>query len=536
MEKSPAYLEDAARLAALQQASLLDTPVEEAFDRLTRLATRVLGVPISLVSLVDDRRQFFKSAVGLPKLLPDGREMPLSHSFCKHVVLSGKPLIVADAREHPMLKDNPVVPLGVIAYAGIPLVTSDGLVLGSFCAIDTEPHAWTDEQIAVLRDLTAAAITEIELRRSNDELRRTNRAKDRFIAMLSHDLRTPLSPVLLTAAELAQDPNLPEQLREDVKLIHRNVELEVRMIDSLLDLTSITNGKLRLQLEDVDAHAVLRESAAMCGAETWAKSIQVKLDLKARRHGIKADPAKLQQAVCNLLKNAIKFSSSESTISIRSRDLDSSLLRIEISDTGIGIAPALLPQIFEAFDQGERTTAQRFGGLGLGLAICKGIVESHSGVISASSEGRGKGTTITIDLSAATVPRMREAPPPAAGQNTPSALRILLVEDHEDSLRAMARLLRKLDHRVATATCVSEALAAANDEVFDLLISDLGLPDGTGLELMKELLSRRPMKGIALTGYGMDADIQQTKDAGFQKHLTKPINFMDLQKAIGEMG
>ncbi len=445
-------------------------------------------------------------------------------------------MIVSDAREHPLLKHNPVVPMGVVAYAGIPLVTSDGLVLGSFCVIDSKPHAWTDEQIGILRDLTAAAVTEIELRRTNNELHRTNRAKDRFIAMLSHDLRTPLSPALITAAELSQDPNLPEQFREDVKLIHRNVELEVRMIDSLLDLTTITNGKLRLTIEEIDAHAVLRESAAMCSAETWAKSIHVQLDFRAMRHGIKGDSAKLQQAFCNLLKNAIKFSGNGSTISLRTRDAESSMLKIEISDTGVGVSPDLLPRIFDAFDQGDGATGQRFGGLGLGLAICKGVIEAHGGIISAFSEGRGKGTTMTIELPWATIPRNREPEPAVAVGRAKAAMNILLVEDHEDSLRAMARLLRKLDHRVATATCVSEALAAAKAENFDLVISDLGLPDGTGLQLMKELLARRPMKGIALTGYGMDADIQLTRDAGFQKHLTKPINFHDLEKAIGEMG
>ncbi|HSU69592.1 MAG TPA: GAF domain-containing protein, partial [Tepidisphaeraceae bacterium] len=218
MDKPLSVLADAARLKALEQAALLDTPPEEAFDRLTRLAARILGVPISLVSLVDKDRQFFKSSVGRPTPLSMARQTPLTHSFCQHAVLSGEPVIVHDAREHPVLKDNPAVPLGVVAYAGIPLVTNDGLVLGSFCAIDTKPREWTPEQIELLRDLTAAAMTEIEFRRANDELRRAHHAKDRFIAMLSHDLRTPLSPALITAAELADDASLPERYREDIQL------------------------------------------------------------------------------------------------------------------------------------------------------------------------------------------------------------------------------------------------------------------------------------------------------------------------------
>jgi signal transduction histidine kinase len=535
METPAANLAHPARLKALQQAALLDTPPEEEFDRLTRLAARVLGVQISLVSLVDKDRQFFKSSVGLPEPLGLTRQLPLTHSFCKYTVLSGEPLIVHDAREHPVLKDNPAIHLGVVAYAGIPLVTRDGLVLGSFCAIDNKPHDWTHEQIEILRDLTAAAMTEIELRRANDELRRANQAKDRFIAMLSHDLRTPLSPALMTAAALVDDTSLPERFREDVQLIHRNIALEVAMIDSLLDLTRIANGKLCLHTEDIDAHVLLRSSATMCGADASAKSMEVRLDLRASRHALRGDSAKLQEVFCNLLQNAIKFGSSNSEITVRSLDDGAESLRIEISDTGIGIAPEMLPHIFNAFEQGENAITQRFGGMGLGLAICKGIVEAHGGVVSASSEGRGKGTTMTILMPMAAVPQISQGDHSPAQSLPRRTMKILLVEDHADSLRAMSRLLGKLDHRITTANSVRKALDAAAAEDFDLLISDLGLPDGTGLQLMKELLARRPLKGIALTGYGMESDIRQTREAGFQKHLTKPINLVELEAAIQEI-
>jgi signal transduction histidine kinase len=528
MATPPVQLDDPARLEALRQATLLDTSPEEVFDRLTRLASTILGVPISLVCLLDKERQFYKSAVGVPEQLAVPLDSSHTHSFCKYAVLSGKPLIVADAREHPVLKDNPTILLGVVAYAGIPLVTADGLVLGTLCAIDTKPHEWTQAQIDVLRDLTALVVTEIELRRANE-------AKDRFIAMLSHDLRTPLMPALLTAAALSADPTLPECFRVDVELIHRNIELEVRMIDSLLDLARIASGKLRLYPEDIDAHALLRASATMCGADAAAMAVDVQLDLRASRHALRGDPAKLQQVFCNLLKNAIKFSSTGNTVTVRSSDEEGESLRIEVLDTGVGISAEMLPQVFIAFEQGEQVTSKRLGGLGLGLAISKGIVEAHGGTISAFSEGSGKGATITVILRAATVVEARrdEAAPDRSQPRL--KLKILLVEDHEDSMRAMARLLRKLDHRVTEATCVSRALEAASSEDFDLLISDIGLPDGTGIQLMQQLLTVRPIKGIALTGYGMESDIEQTKEAGFQKHLTKPIRFVELEAAIQEM-
>jgi len=530
-------LDDPARLRAMQQAELVDAPPEDAFDRLTRLAARVLGVPISLVSVVDANRQFFKSATGLHDGLAAARQIPLSQSFCKHVVLSGEPLIVTDARQHPVLKENPAITeIGVVAYAGFPLTTQDGLVLGTFCAIDRAPREWTPEQLEILHDLAAAVMTEIELRRSNFDLRRANQAKDRFIAMLSHDLRTPLSPALLTAAELTQDPELPEPFRDDVKLILRNIEAEVRMIDSLLDVTHIATGKLRLKLESLDAHDVLQSCVEMCAPDALAKSVSLRMDLGATHTGLRGDATKLQQALCNLLKNAIKFSEPGGCVTARTSDGAGRRLRIDIKDNGIGISPDALPHIFDAFEQGENAT-QRFGGLGLGLAICDGIVKAHGGTIAAASDGPGKGSTMTVllPLAADAQPtHHREAATPAK-EGAGTRLRILLVEDHEDSLKAMLRLLRRLGHDITTATGVNTALRAASESDFDLLISDLGLPDGTGLQLMQQLLTKRPMKGIALTGYGMESDVQQTRQAGFQKHLTKPINLQELQAAIQEV-
>ena len=219
-------------------------------------------------------------------------------------------------------------------------------------------------------------------------------------------------------------------------------------------------------------------------------------------------------------------------------DSASGAVKVQVSDTGIGIEPAALSRIFDAFEQGGQSVARIFGGLGLGLAISKALVTLHGGAISAYSAGKGKGSTFTVEL-----PVLRDAnvgtpscdPPKPAATSVPRDIRILLVDDHEDTNRAMQRLLQRLGYDVQTAHTVQAALSAADaDRPFDLLISDIGLPDGSGLELMEQLLKRRPIKGIALSGFGMEEDVRKSKEAGFYEHLTKPVNFQRLHALIRE--
>jgi signal transduction histidine kinase len=522
-------LHDPLRLNALRRTALLDSPAEASFDRLTRLAVRLLRVPVALISLVDEQRQFFKSHAGLAEPWATRRQTPLSHSFCQHVVTSGQPLIVEDARNHPLVRNNlAVADLQVVAYAGVPLVSPEGHVLGSFCAIDTQPRAWKVEEVDALKDLAALAMSEIGLKRARDAAEAASKAKDRFLAVLSHELRTPVSPALLIATSMAADPSLPTETREDARTIQRNIAQQTRLIDDLLDVTRIENGKLALHLEVLDLHDVLRDCVTLCSVDAAAKGVQLQLLSQAARHNVRGDQARLRQLFINLLKNAVKFTPAGGSVRIHSSDSQGQMVQVEVADTGIGVEPEVLPKMFDPFEQGERAITNEFSGLGLGLAIGKGVAEAHGGSIKASSPGRGLGTTLTVEL-----PTIVSAPKAAPTYSTGPkdcrvGLKILLVDDHADTLRVMSRLLRKLDHRVTTAESKSAALAAAATNDFDLLISDIGLPDGTGLELMRELLATRPIRGIALTGYGMESDVRQSKDAGFTAHMTKPINFQEL--------
>jgi PAS domain S-box-containing protein len=378
-----------------------------------------------------------------------------------------------------------------------------------------------------------------ELVESRDAAEAANNAKDQFLAVLSHELRTPLMPVLTTAAALEMEVGLPEPVRSGLQIIRRNVEMEARLIDDLLDLTRVSKGKLQLNLETTDVYRALHTALEICRPDIEAKRLSVVIDLTEGICPVRADAARLQQVFWNLISNAVKFTPEGGTLTFRCRPIEHGRVRLEVTDTGIGIEPQALPRIFDAFEQGGQSVARIFGGLGLGLAISKALVNLHGGTIIAHSAGKGHGSTFTVELplhreAEAERPACDQPPPPLASE--PRDIRILLVDDHEDTNKAMQRLLQRLGYDVQTAHTVRAALDAADaDPPFDLLISDIGLPDGSGLELMEQLLKRRPIKGIALSGFGMEEDVRKSKQAGFYEHLTKPINFKRLETAIKQL-
>jgi PAS domain S-box-containing protein len=391
-------------------------------------------------------------------------------------------------------------------------------------------------------DVTARKHVEEELRtaRQNAEQARAqaeaaSKAKDHFLAVLSHELRTPLTPVLTAAEMLTTDPTLSADQRDTLQMIRRNVELEARLIDDLLDITRISHHKLELRTESIDLHQKIAHVINICRQDALEKGVSLESDLTATNAHLRADPARFQQIIWNLLKNAIKFTPAGGRVSIRSENATPGRIRIIISDTGVGIDAIALPSIFDAFEQGGRAVTREFGGLGLGLAISRALAELHGGTITAASPGLGRGATFTVDMPVAVNPAQHL--PPSGGVNAPQKLScsILLVEDHADSRRALTKLLTNLGCKVQSAGTVAEALAVLAQSRFDLIISDLGLPDADGTELMRRAKPFHAGKGIALSGYGMDADVARCREAGFDAHLTKPVNFKTLEGMIRQL-
>jgi signal transduction histidine kinase len=443
--------------------------------------------------------------------------------------------------------------LGIKSLIVVPLIGRDDVLgLIALATRDARPP-YREEDLPIVADLGRRAALAIDNGRLFRQLHESNLAKDQFIAMLSHELRTPLTPVLAAvSALLASQSDLPARdLRPTLEMIRRNVELEARIIDDLLDLSRVEHGQFRLDTETVDAHSMVALAVDICRRDAHDKRIDITADLSVEKHHVRGDPARLQQIVWNLVKNAVKFTPIGGTVRVRSR-ADASRFYVEVSDTGIGIEPAQLSRIFDAFAQVNASVSRRFGGFGLGLTISRTLAEAHGGKLRAMSDGPGKGSTFTLELPIAAAPTQDAATfasvpnsvRPELAITEPASLpvkpeqppSILLVEDDADTLEVVAGLLEEMGYCVEKAQSVASALACASNQSFDLLVSDIGLPDGSGLEIMQHVRARGvPTKGVALSGYGTDDDVRRAKQVGFSAHLTKPVSMTKLAAILDEL-
>lgn len=483
------------------------------------------------------------------KLSENYRRAVEGHSPWKSGDISPQPVFINDISKMEIDEQlrQIVTGEGISALAFIP-ITYENRLLGKFMIYYDSPHSFTLEEIRPAQTVAsqiAFAIerkcAETELKRARDEAQRANRAKDDFLAALSHELRTPLNPVLLLSSDYAGDMDLSPRVRTAFDTIRKNVELEARLIDDLLDISRITCGKFAMEMEPVNVNAAISAALEKIQSDIAQKKITLALDLNASEPVVHGDAVRLQQVFWNILKNAAKFTSPCGRISVSTR-LEKDEWIVEISDSGIGMAREELNRVFDAFSQGERAVAHQFGGLGLGLAISRSIVGAHFGRIWAESAGQGKGASFFVAL-----PEMK--PVTAADgeifktnrrlrhtkKDPKQTLHILLVEDHEPTRSSLTQLLLRRRHKVFAAATVNEARAIAETEKLDVLISDIGLPDGNGVDLMKELGSRGNLKGIALTGYGMEHDIAKSQSAGFLAHLTKPVRIESLDTTLAEI-
>jgi PAS domain S-box-containing protein len=384
----------------------------------------------------------------------------------------------------------------------------------------------------VTRDITDQ-IRSREFEAEKIAAQKAGKAKDDFLAALSHELRTPLTPALAAATYLQDNAEkLPPEFAEDIEIIKRNVQLQARLIDDLLDLTRIARGMLHLELEDCKLHTIIENALETASSAIAAKQLKVSTELEAKEYHILADSIRLQQVFWNLINNAVKFTPQGGEIMIRTFNDKAARFHFEIADTGIGIEPQRLTSLFQPFEQADPSVSRQFGGLGLGLAISKRLVDLHHGKIEAESRGRSFGATFRVMLDTVPEESAAIAANHRVGGKLSKPLRILLVEDHHDTRRTLSRLLTHFGHNVVTADNVEGAMAIMASNNIDAVLCDIGLPDGSGYEVASQARANGGIKTIALTGFGTEQDVQRSKEAGFDFHLVKPINFQELRTIL----
>jgi PAS domain S-box-containing protein len=387
----------------------------------------------------------------------------------------------------------------------------------------------------VTRDITDQ-IRSREIEAQKIAAEKANQAKDDFLAALSHELRTPLTPALAAATYLENNASkLPSEFAEDLKIIKRNVQLQARLIDDLLDLTRITRGKLQLHLEPVDANTLICDAIEIAHSAIAAKKLKVSTEFNAKAHHLLADSIRLQQVFWNLINNAVKFTPPGGQIAVRTFNDDGHQFHFEITDNGIGIERDRLPFLFTPFEQADPSVTRQFGGLGLGLAITKRLVDLHNGTIQGDSRGRSFGATFKVTLDALPEGAEKAGTDSTVPKRVAKQLRILLVEDHRDTRHALSRLLTHFGHQTLVASNIQSALEKIASQTFDVLLCDIGLPDGSGYQVLLQAKRKGPIKAVAMTGFGTDEDIRRSKEAGFDFHLVKPIDLDELEEVLDQI-
>ncbi|MDP2958959.1 MAG: ATP-binding protein [Longimicrobiales bacterium] len=536
-------LKNPERLAALARAGVMDAPAEESFDRMTRLAALMLRAPVSLASFVDDHRQFFKSRFGeIAEPWMSARQTPLTHSFCQHVVSTGMPFVVEDARVHPLVKDNLAIEdLGVIAYVGVPILSPEGVVLGSFCVIDTQARSWNAEEIAVLTDLGRSIDAEIALRQAKEAAEEASLAKSEFLANMSHEIRTPMNAVI-GMTELILETELTAEQREFVETVRASGDALLEIINDILDLSRIEAGQLELGVHPFHVCDTVDGPMRALGF----RARQKELEFRATVHpgvpkALVGDLGRIRQVLVNLVGNAIKFTPRGGVyvdVATAGREQGRVIMRFSVRDTGIGIAADRQRAVFEPFTQEDSSTTRRFGGTGLGLSISQNLARLMGGRIWLESElGVGSVFHVELPLPEAESGTVVPAAPGAAPTAGARSLRVLLADDNPVNQLVAKRMLETDGHTVTVVGTGREALDALAGASFDLALMDVQMPDMDGLEAARAQREREAVGGeripiVALTAHAMSGDRERCLAAGMDGYLSKPLRLADLRSAL----
>ena len=454
-----------------------------------------------------------------------------------------------------------------IMRTGVPLVDKEECETytdGSQTWLSTTKVPIVDEEgrvtgiVGLSRDITERKRAEearLELAReqaARAEAEAANRIKDEFLATLSHELRTPLTAILGWAKLLADGEVAPERTADAFAAIHRNARAQAQLIDDLLDVSRVITGKLRIEVTNVNLAAVVEAAASVVRPAAAAKGVGLHVQVEAEASTVNGDAARLQQVVWNLLSNAVKFTPAGGRVEARVRRAGSQL-EVAVSDTGQGIPPEFLPHVFERFRQADMGTTRRHGGLGLGLAIVRHLVELHGGTVEASSEGLGRGSTFSVRLPLRAVREQAQTPAcaePAArpggafedagARLTLEGVKVLVVDDEHDARRLLTEVLSRRGAEVLSAASAAEALELLQTWRPHVLLADIGMPDGDGYEFIRRVRELPEGRGgrtpaAALTAYAGPADRARALSDGYQLHVAKPVEPAELAAAVASL-
>jgi signal transduction histidine kinase/ActR/RegA family two-component response regulator len=427
------------------------------------------------------------------------------------------------ASGEPFTADEFLIPLDIEGH---------GNVQDVFFKLTIQPMRDAAGQIygimAVAVDVTAQV-------RSRQAVEAANRSKDEFLAMLGHELRNPLAPIV-TALQLMQLRG-DESLQKERTMIERQVRHLVRLVDDLLDISRITRGKIDLKREPIEISEVIAKAIEMASPLLEQRQHRLTIDVPRRGLLVEADVVRMAQVVANLLNNAAKYTEPRGLVHIQAAR-EGEQIALRVRDTGIGLSAEILPRVFDLFVQEKQALDRAQGGLGLGLAIVRVLVELHGGTVEAHSAGLGEGSEFIVRVPAAPAslqPELPTEPDSVAESVRPDALRVLVVDDNADSADLLAASLRLIGHIVSVANDGPTALKIAASFQPDIALLDIGLPVMDGYELARHLRSLRGLESIrliAITGYSQEADRQRTRAAGFERHLVKPIDLQQVQEAL----
>lgn len=545
--------EEDARMEELRRYQILDSWPAPGFDNITSLVCKLLDVPISLVSLVDENRQWFKSACGI-----DAQETPRDMAFCSHAIWNNEPLVILDTHEDDRFCGNPLVtgePY-IRFYAGAPLITSNGYRLGTLCAIDMNPHAGlSDKDVATLQHLSEVIVDEIELHYSNIQLESLSQTKSNFLATMSHEIRTPMNGIIGMTSMLKKS-SLDEKQSKFVDIIDKSAAALLEIINDILDLSKIEAGKMELEYRSLDIVQIAKDCLDVVSTSANDKGIDLSLIYDDTMPCFAmGDAVRIRQVMLNLLSNAVKFTDlGEITVEIRlmpDAKKDKRHYEIRVSDTGIGIPEEKQELIFNKFDQADMSATRKFGGTGLGLAICQNLCHMmHGDIFVKSVFGEGSTFVVRIWLDHDEAHKEVTHPFKKADETyktihaaqmavQTSEAPLLLVEDHPVNCEVFLEMLKDTGQEIVVAHSGKEALELVKNQSFSLIFMDCTMPEMDGMETTRKMREQdnpalKSIPIIALTARAMQGDEDKCLEAGMNDYMSKPITQEQLFSKINK--